>query len=231
MLIQPLESYFSEMVPYDAGVSNVKPSPRRARAARTRRAILDASHAEFLERGYHGATIASIARRAGVAPQTVYFVFHTKAELVSAVIDDRVLGPDAPEEPQTSAWWEEMAGRRTARAVLEGFIRGAAPILDRAAPVSEVVRAAAASDDEVRAIHEHHDSLQRAGYRRVVELAAARGPLGRGLTIDTATDVLLTLCGDGVWVQLTADRGWTAAQVVDWLVTALPASLLARESD
>ena len=210
-------------------MSNVKPSPRRVRATRTRRAILDAAHAEFLERGYHGATIASIAKRGGVAPQTVYFVFHTKAELVSAVIDDRVLGPDEPEDPEESAWWRAMAGAPTSRAVLERFIRGAAPILARAAPVSEVVRAAAAADDEVRAIHERHDSRQRAGYRRVVELAAARGVLGPGLTIETATDVLLTLCGDGVWVQLTADRGWTADQVVDWLVTAVPASLLDRD--
>ena len=208
-------------------MSNVKASPRRARAARTRRAILDASCAEFLERGYHGATIASIAARAGVAPQTVYFVFHTKADLVSAVIDDRVLGPDAPEDPEASAWWEAMVSAPTAAAVLEGFVRGAAPLLGRAAPVSEVVRAAAATDDEVRAIHEQHDSLQRAAYRRVVELAAARGALGHALTIDTATDVLLTLCGDGVWVQLTADRGWTADQVVEWLVTAVPTAILA----
>ena len=208
-------------------MSNVKASPRRARAARTRRAILDASCAEFLERGYHGATIASIAARAGVAPQTVYFVFHTKPDLVSAVIDDRVLGSDAPEDPEASAWWEAMARAPTATAVLERFVRGAAPLLDRAAPVSEVVRAAAATDDEVRAIHQQHDSLQRAAYRRVVELTAARGALGHGFTIDTATDILLTLCGDAVWVQLTTDRGWTADQVMDWLLTAVPAAILA----
>ena len=209
-------------------VSNVKASPRRARALRTRRSILDAACAEFIERGYHGATIASIAARAGVAPQTVYFVFHTKADLVSAVIDDRVLGPDSPEDPQASAWWAAMTAAPTATAVLEAFVHGAAPLLDRAAPVSEVVRAAAATDDEVRAVHDKHDELQRAGYRRVIELTAERGALGHGLTIDTATDVLLTLCGDGVWVQLTADRGWTTDQVVDWLLTAVPAAILAK---
>lgn len=210
------------------GVSTVKASPRRARAARTRRAILDAAHAEFLERGYHGATIAAIAGRAAVAPQTIYFVFHTKADLVSAVIDDRVLGPDEPEDPQASAWWDAMATAPTAAAVLQGFVRVAAPLLDRAAPISEVVRAAAATDDEVGAVHAKHDSLQRAGYRRVVEITAEHSALRHGLTIDTATDVLLTLCGDGVWVQLTQDRGWTAGQVVDWLLTTVPPALLAE---
>ena len=78
-----------------------------------------------------------------MAPQTIYFVFHTKADLVSAVIDDRVLGSDTPEDPETSAWWDAMAAAPTAAAVLEAFVHGAAPLLDRAAPVSEVVRAAA----------------------------------------------------------------------------------------
>ena len=210
------------------GVSTVKASPRRARAARTRRSILDAAHAEFVERGYHGATIASIAARASVASQTVYFVFHTKADLVSAVIDDRVLGGDARQDPQVSAWWDAMTTAPTAAAVLEGFVRGAAPLLDRAAPISEVVRAAAATDDEVRAVHDKHDLLQRAGYQRVIELTAERGALRHGLTVDTATDVLLTLCGDGTWVQLTHDRGWTPAQVVDWLLSAVPAAILAE---
>lgn len=162
-----------------------------------------------------------------MAPQTIYFVFHTKADLVSAVIDDRVLGPDAPQDPQASAWWAAMAGAPTATAVPEAFVHGAAPLLDRAAPVSEVVRAAAATDDEVHAVHAKHDELQRAGYRRVIELTAARGALGPGLTIDTATDVLLTLCGDGLWAQLTAERGWTPEQVVAWLRTTLPAAILA----
>ena len=71
------------MIPVAADVKG----PRRRRAEATRQKILRAAHEEFVERGYHGATIASIARRAGVATQTVYFVFHTKTELVSAAID------------------------------------------------------------------------------------------------------------------------------------------------
>ncbi|MGB7981109.1 MAG: helix-turn-helix domain-containing protein [Candidatus Nanopelagicales bacterium] len=206
-------------------MTDVKTSTRRDRAARTRRAILDAAHAEFLERGYHGATISAIASRAGVAPQTVYFVFHTKAELVSAVIDDRVLGPDLPTVQQESPWWAAMLAAPTAATALEQFVRGAAPLLARAAPVSEVVRAAALTDDEVRAIHDHHDRMQIAGYRQVIDIVAGKGPLRPDLTPETATHVLLTLCGDSVWVQLT-DRGWTPDQITRWLAAAAPASIL-----
>ena len=211
------------MLPY---VTGVKRSARRDRAARTRRVILDAAHAEFLDRGYHGATIAAIAARAGVATQTVYFVFHTKAELVSAVIADQVLGPDAPTVPEQSTWWAAMAAASTATAALAAFIAGAAPLLARAAPISEVVRAAAATDEEVQAIYQHHDQLQLTAYRQVIDIVTTKGTLRDGLTPDTATDILLTLCGDSLWVQLTTDRGWPPAQLVDWLVTTVPAAIL-----
>jgi AcrR family transcriptional regulator len=200
-----------------------KPLTRRDRARQTRRKILNAAHEEFLERGYHGATIASIARRAGVANQTVYFVFHTKAELISAVIDDAVLGPEEPILPERSAWWMEMQAAPTA---LESFIRGAAPLFERAAPVSEIMRAAAPTDDEVMAVHRYHADLQATGYRQVVDLLASKGGLRRGLTAETATDVLLTLCGDAVWVQLRNERGWPLERVVDWLVEIVPDAML-----
>ena len=207
-------------------VSAVKRPARRARAAHTRSVILDAACAEFLERGYHGATIASIAARAGVATQTVYFIFHTKAELVSAVIDHQVLGGDSPTVPQHSTWWAAMLAAPSAAVALEEFVRGAAPLLARAAPISDVVRAAALTDEEVHAIHQQHDQLQVNGYREVIDIVTTKGALRDGLTPDTATDVLLTLCGDSLWVQLTTDRGWPPQQVVEWLVATVPTALL-----
>jgi AcrR family transcriptional regulator len=207
-----------------------KAPARRDRARQTRRKILDAAHLEFLERGYHGATIASIARRAGVANQTVYFVFHTKAELISAVIDDAVLGPEEPTLPERSAWWAEMQSAPTAHLALEAFIRGAAPLLERAAPVSEIMRAAAPTDDEVMAVHRYHGDLQTTGYRQVVDLLVEKGELRGGLTFETALDVLLTLCGDAIWVQLRMERGWPFERVVDWLVATVPGSILAERA-
>ena len=168
-----------------ADMTGDKPLTRRDRARQTRRKILNAAHEEFLERGYHGATIASIARRAGVANQTVYFVFHTKADLISAVIDDAVLGPEEPILPERSAWWMEMQAAPTARNALESFIRGAAPLFERAAPVSEIMRAAAPTDDEVMAVHRYHADLQATGYRQVVDLLASQGGIAPG-----------TYCGD-----------------------------------
>ncbi len=206
--------------------TDVKGGSRRRRAEATRRRILRAAHAEFLEAGYHGATVAAIAKRAGVAVQTVYFVFHTKADLISAVIDVAVLGEDDPTPPEQTEWWAAMQSAATATEALRRFVRGAAPLYERAAAISEVLRAAALTDPEVRRTHEHHVALQREAFRQVVCVLATKGPLRAG-DLDGATDVLLTVFGDAVWHQLRNDCGWPAERVTDWMCDALPRLVLA----
>jgi AcrR family transcriptional regulator len=207
-------------------VATVKPS-RREKTARTRAKILDAAHDEFCERGFHGATVTSIAARAGVAPQTIYFVFHTKAALISAVIDRRVMGDDDPIPPQAAPWWQEMVAAPDPRAALRAFVAGALPVFARAALVSEVLKAAALTDDELRVVHEGHERLRREGFGEVVDGLIAKGSLRAGLDRDRAVDVLLTVLGDGTYVELTRTCGWSDDQVLDWLQEALPRLLLA----
>lgn len=207
-------------------MTDVKGS-RRAKAEATRRKILRAATAEFGERGYHGATIASIAKRAGVAHQTVYFVFHTKAELISAAIDAQVMGDDPPVLPQDTDWWHAMEDEPDAAEALRLFVRGAGPLFRRASRLSEILRGAALTDAEVRRTHEYHEELQRTGFRQVVEVLAAKGPLRDGLSVEEATDVLLVSLSDGAYVFLTVDRGWDHDRAIEWFCDALPRLLLA----
>lgn len=199
---------------------------RRDRATATRSRILHAAREEFAARGYHGATIDSIAKRAGVATQTVYFVFHTKAALISALIDMLVMGEEQPVIPQDTEWWTAMLAATDARESLRHFIRGTAPLFERASATSEILRAAALTDDEVRQTHEFHEGLRNAGFREVIEVVATRGSLRAGLNLDTATDVLLTVFGDGTYHFFRTERGWSHEQVVEWFNDALPALLL-----
>ncbi|OZM78812.1 TetR/AcrR family transcriptional regulator [Pseudonocardia sp. MH-G8] len=57
----------------------------RADAARNRESLLAAAEAEFADRGFD-ASIADIARRAGVAKGTVFRHFATKEELIAAIV-------------------------------------------------------------------------------------------------------------------------------------------------
>jgi len=207
-------------------MGEVKTASRRDRARQTRLKIIRSAHEEFLERGYHGATMAAIARRAGVATQTVYFVFHTKAELISAAIDRAVLGEDDPTDPELTDWWVAMLGARTGAEALQHFVRGAGPLYARAAGISEVLRAAARTDPDVHAIWRHHDQLQVEAFRRVIEAVIAKGSLRSGLNPVAATDILLTVYGDSSYLLLTTERGWTHDQAIDWACQTLPALLL-----
>lgn len=206
-------------------MSDVKRS-RRQRSLATRRRILTAAQAEFCEQGYHGATIASIARRAGVAAQTVYFVFHSKAELISAAIDSLVMGEEEPTVPQDTEWWRALEAEPDAAEALRLFVRGAAPLFQSASALSEILRAAALTDDEVRRTYDHHEQLRATGFRQVVELLATTGTLRQGLTVASATDILLVTFSDSSYVALTVDRGWSHDDAVTWFCDALPGLLL-----
>ncbi|GIG87179.1 TetR family transcriptional regulator [Plantactinospora endophytica] len=63
--------------------------PLRADAARNRRSLLAAAADEFAERGLD-ASVADIARRAGVGKGTVFRHFATKDDLIAAIVLDRI---------------------------------------------------------------------------------------------------------------------------------------------
>src|SRR5919197_6671720 len=63
----------------------------RISAEERRDQVIDAAVAEFGERGYHAASTASIAKRAGISQPYIYALFADKRELFRAV-HDRVVG-------------------------------------------------------------------------------------------------------------------------------------------
>jgi len=63
--------------------------PIRADAARNRASLLAAAEDEFAERG-PSASVADIARRAGVAKGTVFRHFPTKEDLIAAIVSEHI---------------------------------------------------------------------------------------------------------------------------------------------
>lgn len=210
-------------------MTDVKPVPRRERAARTRREIVAAATQEFQSAGFHGTTMAAIARRAGVAVQTVYFVFHTKAALLTAAIDHAVMGEEALPPDQTS-WWQEATTTADGRRALAVFVTEVTVINARAAALDRVADAGATTDPELGAVVAHHEALRAAGFRAYVDTLAARGLLKGGLDPAEATDVLLTLAGSHVFLDVTEGRGWPVDRYVAWTVDVLAMTLLAASA-
>ena len=198
---------------------------RREQAAATRERTIRSATEVFTEAGYVGARMGDIADRAGVAVQTVYFIFHTKAELLQACFDFAVLGPERLPPPEQS-FYAELRAARSGRAALAAFVRGNTAILSRAAAIKEVAESASHEPDAA-AVVEHSEHLRRDGLRDVVELVADRFGLRSGLTVGDATDLVLMLSSSSPYLTLEG-YGWSEQKYVDWLTDALASQLLAR---
>src|SRR3954451_713662 len=76
---------YSRNMSSDAGpTESMRPRGRRPAGGDTRGSILSAARDEFAERGYDGASIRAVARRADVDPALVRHYFSDKAELFAA---------------------------------------------------------------------------------------------------------------------------------------------------
>ncbi len=60
---------------------------RRGDSERTAKRVVEAAAAEFIERGYDGAVISNIARRAGVTPGAIYPRWPHKNDLMVAAVE------------------------------------------------------------------------------------------------------------------------------------------------
>jgi AcrR family transcriptional regulator len=69
---------------------------RKAQAAATRRAIIDAAATSFIERGYVATSIETIAEAAGVSRATVFTSVGGKKELLKKAYDVALVGDDEP---------------------------------------------------------------------------------------------------------------------------------------
>ena len=206
---------------------NSKPPTRRERALATRSRILRHAHQLFCERGYTGTRMTDIAAGAGVAVQTVYFTFHTKAELLQACYERAVLGEDDPLPPTLQPWHAAMLKAPTPTDAIRLFVEGNTSIAARVGVLDDVVRSAAHEPDAI-AVRSHNEQLRRTGYHAIIEHLANHSGLRDELDATTATDLMLTLAGPAVYRSLVVDYGWAHETFIDWLTTTLAETLLAH---
>jgi AcrR family transcriptional regulator len=207
-------------------VKSARETSAKKRARATRRKIIRAAHEAFSRDGYNATTMTAIAQSAGIAVQTVYFVFHTKVELLNQVYAAAVLGEDPPTPPEQTEWVRAALESPDPHQALASFAVGAGEILMRISGLDALARAAASTEPDVMVSLVHGENLRVQGYRRFIDSLAARGFLDRNLDPGEATDVLLALLGPGTYLALTRDRAWTHQHFITWAVKALSALIL-----
>jgi AcrR family transcriptional regulator len=196
-------------------------SPLRARrAAETKEQLIRTATDLFLARGWAGTGVRDVAREAGVAVETLYSHYASKRKLFDAVVDQAVVGDDAPiavaERPEFLALAEGSRPDRIAAAA--SLITS---IHERTAPFARLIREAATSDAEIAGVL--HDTRER---QRADIAAGLALILGRPPTVAER---------DGVWAILALEvhdllrreSGWSRDDYEQWVSETL-ARLLPR---
>ncbi|MER5321710.1 TetR/AcrR family transcriptional regulator [Streptosporangium roseum] len=207
-------------------MSDVKRTGKRAQKAQeTRRRILAAALELFVQDGYGATNLQDVADRAGVAVQTIYFVFGNKRALLKELVDVTIAGDDEPVATMDRPWYAAALAAGTARDMLRAYVAGTSVVLERVAPIGRVLEAAVASDPEVAALWPHDVDP-----RYVVQQGAARALVGKpgarvGVSAEEAADLLYGLLSPELYLLFVQERGWPRERWEGWVGETLRAQL------
>lgn len=193
---------------------------RSERSKRTRARVVEAATALFVEHGYVAARIEEIAEQAGVAVQTVYYLFGNKRALLAAVLDASIVGDLEPVPVLERPWVARLRDERDPDVAVRLLVAEVSAIVARAAAVYDVIRSAAAQP-EVRELLEENLRLRRIGQRALVAVVHDAGHLADGVDLDTAADVFYGIMSEDLYGLLVGECGWSPERYRDWATTLL----------
>lgn len=184
-------------------------------ASATRRKIVEAASALFLRDGFVTTTMAMIAKEAGVAVQTLYMSFGSKTSILQAAFDHALSGAETTGILETD-WFQQVLTEPDGPAALDRFCKESARVIASAAPLFDVMRAAAA-DPEVGEVLAHNKLLRYDGFRLIVEALASRQGFDTELPVDDAHGILYATLSEDGYLLLVTEHGWTAERWVGWV--------------
>lgn len=187
---------------------------RRAKAAQTRAAILDAARESFETRGWQGTTMREIAGTAGVAVETIYAMVGSKAAILVRLVDIAVVGDDEPVPLRDRPEYLRLAtGTRAARC------RAAAELIwdvnTRIGGLERAVQQGAAVDESFAALQAESRARQLRGIREAIEQIGVSSP-----TEEQVLGILAVTCSD-VYMLLTREVGVNRETYVGWLAATI----------
>lgn len=199
---------------YSIEVRDVKSpagSLRAERAAVTRRRILEAARRRFADAGYGATTLREIAVAAGVAVQTVYAVFGSKANILRALRESVV------DDPAAAAAYGAAIASTDVRDALRAFAHSIRLRWEAGHDIVSINIQAAATDAGVRAEVEAVTAIRRRGIGR---LASRLGSLDARLDVSRAEALLDALTLTELYEELVSRHGWSADDYEAWLARA-----------
>jgi AcrR family transcriptional regulator len=196
---------------------------RRERGQRTRARIIDTAYRLFSRHGYEATTMQAVADEAGVAVQTVYFTFRTKAGLLSA-IESRAVG-GGEEGPD---WYElrqrELLEQRDPRYVVAHWVEASAAVFNRITAFVALLGASLPMDAEsVEQRERGRDRWFQLLIDRLIALDALKPGLGRARSLDVARALVRV----EAYQDMTQRWSWAEEDWIDWMTAVTVRELLA----
>ncbi|RSN46490.1 MULTISPECIES: TetR/AcrR family transcriptional regulator [Actinomadura] len=204
-----------------------RPDGRAERSRRTREKVIEAARELFVAQGYGATSLQEVADRAGVAVQTVYYVFSNKRTLFKGVVDTAVAGDAEPVATMDRAWFRDACAAPTADAQLRAHVDGTRGILGRIAPILPLIGAAAATDPEIAAQWPKGPDPRFTVHRAAAEALAGKPGFRPGVSVATAADLLFGLLSPELYRLFVHDRGWSPDAWAAWAYETLAAQLCA----
>jgi AcrR family transcriptional regulator len=197
---------------------------RQAQAAATRARILDTAATVFADKGYERTRIEDIAAAAGVAYPTVYKAFRSKpAVLTAAVTREMSGGEEGPLDRQV--WFQEQLDAPDGETQLRLVARNSRRLYERAGRLLEVVRIAAAGDEQAASLWRTIDAerVERSGLtaKRLATKTTLRAP------VPATTRTLWALTLPEIYVLQVHHGDFSADRYQRWLADLLIAALIA----
>ena len=181
---------------------------RRQRKQANRDAMVDAAAELFASVGYAATTMDAVAAGSDMSVQSVYFAFHSKANLLRAALE-RLTPPPSPRPTGTDP---DQA--------LVLLVENAVRSLEATGPLVLAAAAAAPGDpavEEVRAIHEGQRAQAAAD---LVHHLRSRRPMAPGVKARRVVDVVYGLLSPQLYAMLVQERGWTPKRYAGWCADA-----------
>jgi AcrR family transcriptional regulator len=194
---------------------------REQQAERTRRLIADAARARFVQKGWAGTSVRSVAEQAGVSEATVYHVYGSKAGLAGSLVDAAEQSADVH---RAVAELQERAGDPAGQ--LRALVSFDRRLFEFGGDVLRILAEGRRQHPDLGAAYEEGRGRGDRERRKVFSAwpAAVWRP---GIDVDRAVAVYgITVTLDG-FDTATREYGWRPDDIENWWLSTL-AQLLTR---
>lgn len=194
---------------------------RTEQAEQTRLRIAHAARQCFVERGWTGTSVRSVASTAGVSEATVYAVYGTKAGLATSLVDS------ADDDADITRTLRELAAAvGDPAAQLAALLRFERRLFENAGDALRVIIEGQRSEPALQAAYaEGRGRGERT--RRDVFATWPPAAFRPGMTMDRALDLVAITVSIQTYYIATRERGWTPDQTEQWWIDTLSSAILA----